>query len=68
MVGPAQRQFLDCPFCGRHDLRVVFLSEEPLCIAVRCCTCQALGPQSVSLHGAVQWWNTREEEGTSWDS
>ncbi len=58
------RQFLDCPFCGRSELQIVTDGPD---MAVRCCTCGAVGPRSASLHGAVQWWNTRKEPDT-WDS
>lgn len=60
------RQFLDCPFCGQDDLQMIFLLEVETMMSVRCRTCGATGPVSITLHGAVQWWNTRE--GEQWDS
>ena len=54
-------EILRCPFCNRSDVVIepIGLFGQP---AVRCRTCNAKGPPSMTEKGAVDWWNTREDK------
>jgi len=52
-----------CPFCNQKSVELVGENNESLGtvnIRIRCRTCEALGPASMTKKGAVDWWNTRD--------
>jgi Lar family restriction alleviation protein len=55
-----------CPHCGGDDLEVIQNpSAFPGYLSVRCRACGDLGPPSLSEEGAMDWWNTRHDKGST---
>jgi len=52
----------NCPFCKSSE---VVRYQPPTDMfnpfTIRCRKCNAQGPPSMTLKGAEDWWNTREE-------
>ncbi|MFI4903162.1 MAG: Lar family restriction alleviation protein [Burkholderiales bacterium] len=51
-----------CPFCGRDEIQVLALSDEPGDLIVYVCQyCGAVGPAEFTQEGAQQRWEARTE-------
>ena len=55
---------IECPHgCGSDEIEIVpYKSEIMVQYRVRCKSCGALGPMSMTEKGAAKWWDTRAAE------
>ena len=61
MLKSKMPDLVPCCYCQKDKELVIVEYKGKLSVhyRVRCCSCGALGPQSVTKKGAVDWWNSR---------